>query len=466
MSDVKIKFKEKVGYGLGDAASSMFWKLFGMYLLYFYTDIFGIPAAIVGTMFLITRIWDSLIDPLAGIIADRTRSRFGKFRPYLLWFAIPFGIMGVLTFTTPDFGVTGKIVYAYITYALMMMIYTMINVPYASLLGVISDDPRERTELSSYRMIFAFIGSILVLLLVEPLVDLFSQTNAGADLARGWQRAVIVFAIIAIIFFLFCFLWTKERVKPIATQKNPLKDDFRDLLRNKPWWILLGAGIAALIFNSIRDGAAVYYFKYYVEDTGQKIPIGLGDLSLTLTTIYLVLGQAANILGILLVTPISNRIGKKWTYLGAMALAGIFSIGFFFLGSRDIGLMMIMQILISICAGSIFPLLWSMYADTADYSELRTGRRATGLIFSSSSMSQKFGWTIGGALTGWLLACFGFQANVEQSVEVQSGIRMMLSILPAIGALLSVLFVAFYPLNEKQMATIESELKTLRNGTK
>lgn len=465
MKEVKIKFREKVGYGLGDAASSMFWKLFGMYLLYFYTDIFGIPAAVVGTMFLITRIWDSLNDPLAGIIADRTRSRFGKFRPYLLWGAVPFGLMGVLTFSTPDFGMTGKVVYAYVTYTLMMMLYTLVNVPYASLLGVMSDNPRERTELSSYRMIFAFIGSILVLLLVEPLVDLFSRTDTGVDLARGWQRAVIVFAMIAVVFFLVSFLWTKERVQPIARQKNSLKDDFRDLLRNRPWWILLGAGIAALIFNSIRDGAAVYYFKYYVENTGQKVYVGLGSMTLTLTTIYLVLGQAANILGILLAAPVSNRFGKKWTYLGAMALAGLFSVGFFFLGNDDIGLMMVMQFLISACAGSIFPLLWSMYADIADYSELRTGRRATGLIFSSSSMSQKFGWTIGGALTGWLLAYFGFQANVEQSAEAQNGIRMMLSILPAVGALLSVLFVAFYPLNERQMEAVESELKTLRNET-
>ena len=174
-SATKVTLKEKIGYGLGDAASSIFWKLFGMYLLFFYTDVFGMPAAAVGTMFLITRIWDSLVDPVVGILADRTRTRWGRFRPFILWFAVPFGVLGILTFTTPDFGMTGKIVWAYVTYTLMMMVYSTVNVPYASLLGVISPDPDTRTELSSYRMIFAFLGSILVLTFIEPLVHYFSR---------------------------------------------------------------------------------------------------------------------------------------------------------------------------------------------------------------------------------------------------------------------------------------------------
>ena len=201
LMDGQIKLREKVGYGLGDAASSMFWKLFGSYLLFFYTDIFGLPAAAVGTMFLITRFWDSFVDPVVGIMADRTQSRRGKFRPYLLWFAVPFGVAGVLTFTTPDFGMTGKLVYAYITYGLMMMIYSFINVPYASLLGVISDNPRSRTELSSYRMLFAFGGSILALLTIEPLVGWFSR---GSDPQTGWQAATTVLAAVAIVFFFTC----------------------------------------------------------------------------------------------------------------------------------------------------------------------------------------------------------------------------------------------------------------------
>ncbi|MDF9828818.1 MFS transporter [Parabacteroides sp. PF5-6] len=461
MNTHKVTLKEKIGYGLGDAASSMFWKLFGMYLLFFYTDIFGIEAGIVGTMFLITRVWDSLFDPVVGILGDRTESRWGKFRPYLLWIALPFGILGVLTFTTPDWNVTGKIIYAYITYSLMMMVYSLINVPYASLLGVMSSDPKERTALSSYRMIFAFLGSILALVLIEPLVKIFG--NDGQNLTRGWSLAAFVFAGIAVAFFWCTFSWTKERVRPIKESRNPLKDDVKDLLGNKPWWILLGAGIAALIFNSIRDGAAVYYFKYYAV-APEAFNLGIFGSALSLTTLYLVLGQAANILGILLVSPVSNRIGKKNAYLFAMVLATLLSIGFFFIDKENIGLMLLLQVLISACAGSIFPLLWSMYADIADFSEWKTGRRATGLIFSSSSMSQKFGWSIGGALTGWLLAYFGFQANVEQTATAQEGIRMMLSILPAAGTLLSVVFIYFYPLTEQKLKEITADLNLKRTN--
>ncbi len=456
----QLKLKEKAGYGFGDMASSMFWKIFGMYLLFYYTDIYGLPAAAAGTMFLITRIWDTLFDPVVGIISDRTRTKWGKFRPYLLWFAIPFGVMGTLMFITPNFSSTGKLVYAYLTYSLMMMIYSLINVPYASLLGVMSADVKERNVLSSYRMVFAFLGSFIALLLIEPLVEFF--TAATGTPQAGWTYGVMIIALLCVVFFLGCFFLTKERVKPITTGHDSLKDDFKDLYRNNPWWILLGAGIAALIFNSIRDGAAVYYFKYYVQETEAfKLPFMSG--SLTLTTLYLVLGQAFNIVGIIFVTPISNRFGKKSVYLGAMALASVLSVIFFFLGSSNIAGILILQSLISMCAGSIFPLLWSMYADISDYSEWKTGRRATGLIFSSSSMSQKFGWTLGGALTGWLLGYYGFEANAVQTGEVQTGIRLMLSIFPAIGTVLSVIFIALYPLNEEKMKVITSELNEKRN---
>ena len=459
----RVKLKEKIGYGFGDAASSMFWKLFSMYLLIFYTDVFGLPAAAVGTMFLITRIWDSVFDPVVGIISDRTQTKWGKFRPYLLWFALPFGLIGFFTFNSTELSLTGKMIYAYVTYSLMMMIYSLINVPYASLLGVISTNSNTRTEFSSYRMIFAFIGSIFVLLLVEPLVDIFSKTGSAIpDIRFGWQVAVAIFAVIAVILFLLCFSWTKERVKPIKESKNTFKEDFRDLWKNYPWWILLGAGIATLIFNSIRDGAAVYYFKYYVQGTA-VLNLGFIDSSLSLATVFLVLGQAANIVGILFVIPVSNRIGKKRTFFFAMLIAAAFSIIFYFVGREQIILIMLLQFCISMCAGSIFPLLWSMYADIADFSEWKTGRRATGLIFSSSSMSQKFGWTIGGALTGWLLAYYGFEANVEQTVETQNGIRMMLSILPAIGAILSVVFISFYPLTKAKLAEITKNLDNIRN---
>ena len=453
-----IGIREKIGYGFGDMASSMFWKLFGSYLMILYTDVFGMPAAVVGTMFLITRVWDSAFDPIIGIIADRTQSRWGKFRPYLLYLAIPFAVIGVLTFTTPDFSDGGKVIYAYFTYSLMMMVYSAINVPYASLLGVMSPESKDRNMLSTYRMTFAYIGSFIALLLFMPMVNRFSM---GHDEQHGWMMSVIVIAVLCALLFYGCFAWTTERVKTIKKQQNSLKSDLQDLLHNRPWWILLGAGVAALVFNSIRDGATVYYFKYYVVEE-EYASISLFGISFVLSGLYLAVGQAANIVGVVLAAPLSNRIGKKKTYMWAMSIATVLSVIFYWFDKEQLMLMFIFQVLISICAGSIFPLLWSMYADCADYSELKTGNRATGLIFSSSSMSQKFGWAIGSAVTGWLLAFYGFEANAVQGEEAIHGIRMFLSWLPAMGTVLSVIFISLYPLSEKEMRKITNQLNDKR----
>jgi GPH family glycoside/pentoside/hexuronide:cation symporter len=460
----KLSFKEKVGYGFGDFASSMFWKIFSVYLLFFYTDVFGIPAAIVGTMFLVTRIWDTALDPIIGIISDRTTTKWGKFRPYILFVAIPFGMVGVLTFTTPSLGITGKIIYAYITYTLMMMVYSGINVPYASLMGVMTSNIKERTTLSTFRFVFAFAGSILVLATAEPLVTALSKTVEGsANLQHGWQFAMIIYAVIAVVLFYFTFAWTRERVRPPKEQKTSLKDDLKNLATNKPWFILLGAGIATLIFNSLRDGSTIYYFKYYFQSQ-EAFEIPLAKIAINYSTLYLVLGQAANIVGVVLAKPISDRIGKKNTFLNAMVIASVLSLIFFFFKENNLLLIFSFQFVISICAGIIFPLLWSMYADIADYSEWKTGRRATGLIFSSSSMSQKLGWTLGGALTGWLLAIYGFKANVIQTEDAQTGIRMMMSLIPAAGALISAIFIAFYKLSDSFMMTVSDELATRRKN--
>ncbi|WP_278582396.1 MFS transporter [Prevotella denticola] len=467
---MKIRLSEKIGYGLGDMSSSMFWKLFGAYLMIFYTDVFGISAAVVGTMFAVTRVWDSFFDPVVGAVADRTSSRWGRFRPYLLFLAVPFGVIGILTFLTPPFGQTGKIVYAFITYALMMMVYSAINVPYASLLGVMSPDPADRNTLATYRMTFAYLGSFLALLLFMPLVNAFGGGNSGGPMLgwltapqAGWLMAAGVIAVVCVLLFLGCFALTKERVRPVRQGKTSLKTDLRDLLHNRPWWILLGAGVASLVFNSIRDGATVYYFKYYVDETAVGSISFLG-LPFVLSGLYLAVGQAANILGVILAAPVSNRIGKRRTFMAAMAVASVLSVAFFWLGKDQLVPIFILQALISVCAGSIFPLLWSMYADCADYSELQTGNRATGLIFSSSSMSQKFGWAFGTAITGWMLAQFGFQDNAVQSAATLQGIRMFLSMLPAAGAFLSLVFIYFYPLSEQKMRQITHELEEKRTA--
>lgn len=453
-----LKLREKIGYGFGDAASSMYWKIFSFYLAIFYTDIFGISAAAAGTMFLVTRIWDTANDPLMGIIADRTHTRWGKFRPYLLWIAFPMGIIGVLMFTTPNLDMDGKIIYAYITYTLMMMAYTAINVPYASLLGVMTANPDERTSFASYRMVFAFGGSLLVVAIFQPLLDFLKTT---VDVSTAYQLTLVVIGSLAIIFFLLTFSWTKERIKPPKNQKRNLKQDFKELLGNAPWFILLGAGIATLIFNSVRDGVALYYFKYFVTD---ETAVSLSPMTFTYGTLYLFLGQAINMLGVIMAKPISAKIGKRKTFMLAMFIAAGLSCFFFFLDRDQIFFIYLLQALVSFCAGIIFPLLWSMYADIADYSQWKTGRRATGLIFSASSMSQKLGWTLGGSITLWLLALYGFQANVEQSSDAIDGIINLMSFIPAAAALISGLFMVFYKLSDKKMETVTSELEIRRNN--
>lgn len=459
MNISKVTLKEKVGYGFGDAASSMFWKIFGMYSLFFYTDVFGITAAAAGTMFLVARLWDSFFDLFVGIAADRTKSRFGKYRPYLLWFAIPFAVMGAITFFVPDFGQTGKLVYAYITYSLMMIVYSLINVPYASLLGAISSDPTERNTLSSYRMAFAFIGSFVTFMLLQPLIDFYAKNFGESTPAKaavettvstspvGWVMGVGTIGIICVVLFFLCFSWTKERVHQIESEENSsVKQDLKNLLHNTPWWILVGTGLAALLFNAIRDSVAIYYFRDYV-----RIHFHMDGTGWDITTVYFLVGQAANLLGVILAPSISARYGKKRTYMISILIAGVLSTLFFFIPNNIIWIL-VFQFCISVFAGYVLPLLWSMFADIVDHQELITGRRASGLIFSSSSMSQKLGWALGAALSGWILAMFNYVPDaIEQASSTIMGERVMISLFPAACCVLAFIGMLFYPLSDKKV---------------
>jgi GPH family glycoside/pentoside/hexuronide:cation symporter len=451
----------------------MFWKIFGMYSLFFYTDVLGITAAAAGTMFLVARLWDSFFDVFVGIISDRTKSRYGKYRPYLLWFAIPFAVMGAITFFAPEFGQTGKLVYAYITYSLMMIVYSMINVPYASLLGAISSDPTERNSLSSYRMSFAFIGSFITFMLLQPLINFFAKTFDGEGVSQtkevikstistspvGWVMGVGAIGIICVVLFLLCFSWTKERVTQIESEENAsIKQDLNNLFHNAPWWILVATGLAALLFNAVRDSVAIYYFRDYVK-VDYNMPVTNWDM----TTIYFMVGQAANLIGVMAAPAISRKYGKKKTYMIAMLIAGVLSTGFYFI-PNNITWILIFQFLISIFAGYVLPLLWSMFADIVDHQELLTGRRATGLIFSSSSMSQKLGWALGSAMSGWILALFHYMPKaLEQSQETIFGEQIMISLMPAVCCVLAFVGMLFYPLSDKKVLEIAEQLEQKRN---
>ena len=469
----KISLKEKIGYGFGDAASSMFWKIFGMYSLFFYTDVFGITAAAAGTMFLVARLWDSFFDVFVGIISDRTKSRYGKYRPYLLWFAIPFAVMGAITFFAPDFGQTAKLVYAYITYSLMMIVYSLINVPYASLLGAISSDPKERNSLSSYRMSFAFMGSFVTFMLLQPMIDFYSKTFGGSAAVHavksgmstspiGWVMGVGSIGIICIVLFLLCFSWTKERVVQIESEENvTVKQDLKNLFHNAPWWILVATGLAALLFNAVRDSVAIYFFRDYVRSSYKMFGTGWD-----MTTIYFLVGQAANLIGVMIAPSVSAKYGKKRTYMIAILIAGILSTGFYFI-PNDITWILAFQFIISLFAGYVLPLLWSMFADIVDHQELITGRRATGLIFSSSSMSQKLGWALGAAMSGWILAVFKYVPDaVQQSSQTLFGEHIMISLMPAVCCILAFVGMLFYPLSDKRVKEISEELEVKRANSK
>jgi len=475
MSIQKISLKEKVGYGFGDAASSMFWKIFGMYSLFFYTDVFGITAAAAGTMFLVARLWDSFFDVFVGIISDRTKSRYGKYRPFLLWFAVPFAVMGAITFFSPDFGQTAKLIYAYITYSLMMIVYSLINVPYASLLGAMSSDPKERNSLSSYRMSFAFIGSFVTFMLLQPLIDFFSKTFGTETVAKtthaaastvstspiGWVMGVGSIGIICVVLFLFCFSWTKERVVQIESEENvSVKQDLKNLFHNAPWWILVATGLSALLFNAVRDSVAIYFFRDYVKASYKMTGTGWD-----MTTIYFLVGQAANLIGVMAAPSISAKYGKKRTYMIAILIAGALSIGFYFI-PNNITWILTFQFMISLFAGYVLPLLWSMFADIVDHQELVTGRRATGLIFSSSSMSQKLGWALGSAMSGWILAVFHYAPDMlQQSSETLFGEHIMISLMPAVCCVLAFVGMMFYPLSDKKVKEISEQLNLKRNST-
>jgi len=718
----KLSIKEKIGYGLGDTASNLYFQMFINFLLFFYTDVFFFFSSVAGTMFMLTRFWDAVNDPMMGIIADRTNTKWGKFRPYLLWVMLPMAIIGVLMFTSPDLSMGGKIVYAYITYILMMMAYTAINIPYSALMGVLSPHSTERTSASTYRFVLAFAGAFIIQWLTIPLVESFGHESEGCaisnniitieetdtkaskiiieaddgrdqterklyvkihkkealppsvnrpiddfhltegfsiekinisdvftnpgknnltykvkssnddiveptlennntliikeknigqaeitltancdkyrkkdykflvnvsengnlppklvrsiqdvtydlesenssidlseyfkdeepltysvesndkriaiptveknklsfelkkagisnitvtaedmrggivnctfyvkiqspendapaaycsidnielnegfgehkidiskafldldgdnltisvkkvNMAKGFPITMGIFGILAMIFFYITFKTTTERVQPSAKQETSLKNDLKDLMGNKPWMILLVMGIFTLGYVIIRMGTIMYYFKYYIGNEW-------------LAGTFMVTGTVAVIAGTASTQYLSKLLGKKKLYLIVMGLSSILTMAFYYVPKEQIIMIFVVHILISLVMAPQAPLIWSMYADTADYSEWKNGRRATGLVFSAATFSQKFGMAIGGGIAGWLLSAFNFEPNVTQSPETITGIKLMMSYIPAAATIVAVIAAFFYPLDDKTMHKIETDLQ-------
>lgn len=455
----KLSVKEKIGYSLGDTASNLFFQTFILFLPIFYTDVFGLPAAAMGTMFLVTRIFDAVNDPIMGTIADHTKTRWGKFRPYILLFAIPFGIMGVLTFTTPGFDATGKLIYAYITYNLLMVMYTIVNVPYSALMGVITPNSLERTEVSSFRFVAAFVGGLIVQAATISLVKYFGQGND----AVGWQWAMGCLAGLAAVLLFITFATTKERVQPPKEQKSQFKRDLKDLFSNAPWLMIAGATVCQLTFIVMRQSSVAYYFKYYVGDQQLNLFGNVINLSYeTFTSSFLLTGSVVTIIGVVLTKWFSKLLDKKNTYAGFLIAAAVVNAVLYVVRPQDVILIYVLNLLFSFFVGPVSVLQWAMYTDTADYSEWKNNRRATGLLMAASLFALKLGLTLGGAFVGWLLAYYGFVANQEQTPEAMSGIVSLLSIFPAIFGIAGGLLMMRYPLTNKMMVKIEEDLTVRR----
>lgn len=456
--------KEKIGYGFGDMSSSMFWKIFSYYLPFFYSNIFGLSLVDAGVLVLVTRIWDAVSDPMMGVISDRTQTKWGKYRPYLLWVAPFFSICGILLFTTPDLEYGGKLVWAYVTYILMMTVYTGINVPYGAMLGVMTDDSNEKTVFSSFRMFFAYGGSFISLFLWEPLANMLGGYNTSG----GWFWAMVVIASACFVMFLLCFAMTKEHLKTVSTVS--VGSDFKALLSNRPWWLLIGAALCFNLFNTVRGATVAYFFQDIIGSDVSLVFFGL--MFAFYAGLFLGVGEVSNMVGVASCVPISNRLGKKTTFILVNASLVVLSVLFFFIPSTPTGywLMLVFQMLISVLTGVMSPLVWSMYADVSDYAELQFKTASTGLIFSSSSMAQKFGGAIGGAAVLWLLSGFGYitdpevlaQGNVVQPESALACLRWLMSFIPACVALLAICVVWFYPLTTERITEINAELKRVR----
>ena len=332
----------KIGYGLGDMSSSMFWKIFSYYLPFFYSNIFGLSLTDAGIILLVTRVWDAVSDPMMGVMADRTQTRWGKYRPYLLWVAPLFSVCGILVFSTPDFEYAAKLTWAYVTYILMMTVYTGINVPYGAMLGVVTDDPKERTVFSSFRMFFAYGGSFLALFFWEPLTKL----TGGYTTQEGWFWAMVVIASACMALFVLCFLLTREHLKTTSTVS--IGADFRSLLSNKPWWIIIGAALCFNLFCTVR-GASVAYFFQDIIGGDAAIPF-LGTMILFYAGLFLSVGEVSNMIGVAITVPVAGRLGKKTTFMMVCALLVVMSSAFYFVPVTESGMwiMLLLQVMISI----------------------------------------------------------------------------------------------------------------------
>lgn len=447
----KLSLREKVGYGMGDAGSCMIWSVLALYLTWFYTDVYGLDAGVVGTLFLVIRIFDAFIDPLMGAVCDRTKSRWGKFRPWLLWMALPFGLGAAVMFTTPDLSMDGKILYAWLTYLVMSMIYTAINIPYCSVAGVMTLNQKERMGCLSWRFFLNGLATLIVSSAILPLTDWLGDGNR----ASGFQMTMMIMGGAATLMFLFCFSSIKERVVAVKANDS-LWRDLKDIAKNDQWVLMISITFLNVFPAFIRGAVTIYYASYVMH------------ASVVFITFFLALGVACNMLGSAIAKPLTDRFDKIKLFRIINIILGILSFALWFVDPASLTplltLFIIINILHLIQSG---PILWAMMSDVDDYGDWKFGKRLTGISFAGNLFMLKMGLAVAGAIVAWILSYTGYIANKpQQNPQTIQGIIMMFSLLPMVSYFISAFMVRYFKLNNAFIEKIKVDLakRELENG--
>lgn len=483
----KVSFGEKVGYSLGDGSANLIFQMMMMFQLFFYTDVFGIKATAAGMILLVARIFDAFVDPVVGILSDRTTTKWGKYRPWILWTALPFAVFFVLAFATPDLGERGKILYAGITYTLLMAIYSFNNTPYSSLGGVMTSDIKERTSISSVRFVTATIATFIVQGLTLPLVAKFGQ----GDAQKGWSWTIGLFAIVVVVLLLVTFFTTKERITPPANQKTSVKQDLKDILQNGPWRAMFVLTLFLFVTLAMWGSGMSYYFNYVVDkdalfaflknfglvaEAGQSYGSFHGFLNAfgliahdnsqvfaVGFSLFNMVGQIITLLGVIFLSQfLSNIFGKRNVFIICLALTAVFTGLFFVVPTDNITNIFLLNILKSLAYAPTIPLLWAMMGDVADHSEWVNHRRATGFVFAGIVFALKAGLGVGGAICGGIIDSFGFVANTIQTNDAIHGIKLTASLIPAATFAIGVIALFFYPISKSLNEKVQAELTERR----
>lgn len=485
---MKLSVREKVGYALGDVATNFFFQSMILYQTRFYTDTVGLSASAVGWMFLVLRLGDAVFDPIIGALSDRTNTRWGKFRPWVLWTAVPFGLVFWMVYIAPNFSMTGKLIYAYVTYTLVMMLYSANNTPYSALMGVMTPDISERANIARYRFVAALIGQFIIQALALPLVDKFGQ----GDSAKGWAMTMAIFGAGIVVCSFVVFATTEERVAPPPEQKPSIKEDIKNVISCKPWLAMFILVLASFTMLVVRGSSMNYFFTYYMDatairsfldnfglaaaGTGESVSAWrsfLGMLGLQILpdasnasavgqSFFFQIGSIIQIICILFSKPLADRFGKKTVFVVGFLITMAATIAVFFVPPTNMMALFWLSIIWGLGWGPTVPLLWVMIADVADYSEWQTGRRATGFMYAGILFALKAGLGLGGALSGWIIGAYGYVPNAVQTPEALLGIRLSATFYSAIPIAIGLVCVVVYPITKNLNLQIQNELEARR----